>query len=96
MSMYDSAERLKKEVVELFPDGLTYRQLWWVTKLAKGARLYCRSNVAFNNYFNQIFAGRAKFEQVTKTKPSGETYPGLKVTVRNPDGTEESDNGDEE
>lgn len=96
MSMYDSAERLKKEFAELFPDRLTYRQLWWITKLAKGVRLYCRSNVAFNNYFNQVFAGIAKFEQITKTKPGGETYPGLKITLRNKDGTEISDNGGDE
>lgn len=95
MSMYSTAERLKKEFEEVFEGSMTYRQLWFIVKVAKGARLYCRSNAAFNNFFGSIFGKVARFEQVEKQKPNGEKYPGLKVTMKQRDGTVISEEGDE-
>ncbi|TAN37376.1 MAG: hypothetical protein EPN25_15405 [Nitrospirae bacterium] len=103
MSMYEVRERLRKDFSEAFPDGLTNRQLWFIAKLGKAIRVYCRNNTSFNNFMNDVFSGLAVFEQVTKTKPSGETYPGLKITVKNKDNTEStavynqvSEKGDDE
>jgi len=95
MNMYESSERLKKEFEEIFGSKLNSRQLWFIVKVAKGARLYCRSNTAFNNYFNSIFGKVAKFDQIIKTKPDQTTYPGLKITIKNPDGSETTENGDD-
>lgn len=88
MAMYDTAEKLRAERKELFPDdgmlttkGMTQRQVWFIVKVAKGARLYCRTNVAFNNFFNSIFQGVARFRQVEKTKPGGDTYEGLQIIM---------------
>jgi hypothetical protein len=39
-----------------------------------------RNNVAYNNLCNRVFP-YAKFQQVTKSKPSGGTYPGLRIEV---------------
>lgn len=103
MAMYDTAGRLRKECEELFPDNgivapqrLTQRQLWFIVKVAKGARLYCRTNTAFNNFFNTIFKGVATFNQVEKSKPGGDKYSGLQITMLMPDGSEVSDNGDDD
>lgn len=82
MSMYDSAAKLKKEFGETFGNKITDRQLWFITKIAKGARLYCKNNTAFNNFMNEIFADVAKFEQVTKKKPDGQEYRGLKIMMK--------------
>jgi hypothetical protein len=80
---------------------LTAKQLWTLTKLAKNVRLRCRNNTAFNNFMNRTFP-YAKFETVTKTRPSrynpsvNESYPGLQITVKNQpamveeDGTEDA------
>jgi hypothetical protein len=87
MSMYESAEKLREESKELFKDGLSFRQVWWVVKMMKAARLYCRSNVAFNNFMNLIFQGTAKFRQVEREGAGGKKYMGLAVTMLNPDGT---------
>ena len=101
MSMYDTADTLHKECMELFPDNgiaapqrLTLRQIWFIVKVAKGVRLYCRSNKAFNNFFDSIFKGVAVFEQVVKVKPGGDKYEGLQITMAMPDGSELSSNGD--
>ena len=103
MAMYDTAGKLRKEREELFPDNgiatpqrLTQRQLWFIVKVAKGARLYCRTNKAFNNFFNTIFKGVATFDQVVKVKPGGDVYEGLQITMSMPDGSEVSDNGDDD
>lgn len=97
MAMNQVAERLKKEFEELWNKGeLTYRQMWFIVKLAKGTRNYCRSNKAFNNFFGQIFGDDFAFKQVTKTKPDGEKYEGLQVTMKKVDGVEYADNDQEE
>lgn len=87
MGMYDSAERLGKEYKELFKDGLTFRQLWWVVKMMKTARMYCRSNVAFNNFMNEAFKGVAEFRQVEREGTDGKKYKGLSVRMLRADGT---------
>lgn len=87
MSMYDSAEKLREESKELFPGGLSFRQLWWVVKMMKAARLYCRSNVSFNNFMNSLFKDTAKFRQVEREGPGGNKYMGLAVTMLKSDGT---------
>jgi len=89
--MYDSAEKLREESKELFKDGLSFRQVWWIVKMMKAARLYCRSNVAFNNFMNLIFKGTAKFRQVEREGPGGNKYMGLAVTMLKPDGTTEEE-----
>jgi hypothetical protein len=95
MAMYDTAEKLHEECKELFPDNgtlstqqLSQRQLWFIVKVAKGARLYCRTNTAFNNFFNSIFQGVARFRQVEKTKPGGDTYEGLFIEMAGSDDDE--------
>ena len=95
MSMYEKASRLRRECEELFSGEhrLTRRQIWFIVKVAKGARLYCRSNKAFNNFFNTIFKGVATFDQVEKIKPGGDKYEGLQITMLMPDGSEVLDNG---
>ena len=87
MAMYDSAEKLKEEFKELFKDGMTTRQLWWVVKMMKAARLYCRSNVAFNNFMNFSFREVAEFRQVQKQDAQGKGYTGLEIKMIRPDGT---------
>lgn len=87
MSMYDSAGKLREEFKELFKDGMTPRQVWWVVKMMKSARLYCRNNVAFNNFMNSIFGGVAEFRQVLKRDEQGREYTGLEIKMIKPDGT---------
>ena len=101
--MYPAADRLKKEFGDCIGDGdsdfghISYRQIWFIVKVAKVARLYCRGNVAFNNFFNAIFGEVAEFKQVIKTKPGGEKYEGLQITMVNRnDATEYADNTIEE
>lgn len=103
MSMYSKGGELKQEFEKLWPENgtvvparLTYRQMWFIVKVAKGARLYCRSNKAFNNFFNMIFGSVAEFSQITKVKPGGDTYEGLQIVIKNLDGTEYADNTIEE
>lgn len=96
MSMYENAEILKKEFEDSFKDGMTFKQLWFITKIAKGARLYCRSNSAFNNYMNHIFGNIAKFDQVEKVRIDGKKYMGLKITMKKEGVEEIKDYGDEE
>lgn len=82
--MFDSHEKkLAAELQEFFP-GLTARQLWIITKLAKRVRLRGRSNAAFNNMMNRLFP-YAKFTQVTKRREDNTTYPGLEIFVEGDD-----------
>lgn len=87
MSMYDSAEKLRKEFKELFKDGMTPRQIWFIVKMMKSARLYCRNNVAFNNFANTVFRDVAEFRQVSKQDAQGKGYTGLEIRMIKPDGT---------
>lgn len=87
MGMYESAEKLREERKELFKDGLSSRQVWFIVKMMKAARFYCRSNVAFNNFMNSMFQGTAKFRQVEKVGLGGKKYMGLAIMMLNPDGT---------
>ena len=87
MSMYESEEKLRTEYKELFKDGLAFRQLWWVVKMMKAARRYCRSNTAFNNFMNSVFSGTAQFRQVEVEGLGGNKYPGLAIKMIKPDGT---------
>ncbi len=87
MSMYDSAEKLREERNELFKDGLSFRQVWWIVKMMKAARLYCRSNTAFNNFMNSVFDKAVKFRQIERESPDGKKYMGLMVTMLRSDGT---------
>ena len=97
MSMNQTASRLKEDFEKAWPKGtLTYRQIWFMVKLAKGVRLYARSNKAFNNFMNQIFGSDVEFKQVTKVKPDGEKYEGLQITMKSVNGIEYADNNQEE
>lgn len=87
MSMYETAEKLRAEYKELFKDNLTFRQLWWVVKMMKAARLYCRGNTAFNNFMNSVFKDVAQLRQVEREGTDGHKYPGLAVKMIRPDGT---------
>jgi hypothetical protein len=87
MSMYDSAEKLREEFKELFKEGMAPRQVWWVVKMMKSARLYCRSNIAFNNFTNVVFKNVAEFKQVHKQDGQGREYNGLEIRMIKPDGT---------
>ena len=59
--------------------NLTVRQMWWLVKLIKHCRQRCRNNAALNNYLNRNFE-HLKFQQVTKERQDGSTYPGLQIT----------------
>lgn len=98
MSMYDTSEKLKGEYKELFKDGLSFRQLWWIVKMMKAARMYCRSNAAFINFLNSTFKDIAKFGLVEKEGVGGKKYMGLSITMLKSDGTtaEETVSGTEE
>jgi hypothetical protein len=87
MTMYDSANKLREEFKELFKEGMTPRHVWWVVKMMKSARLYCRSNIAFNNFMNTVFRGVAEFKQVSKLDSQGKEYNGLEIRMIKPDGT---------
>ena len=87
MTMYDSADKLRKEFKELFKDGMTPKQVWWVVKMMKSARMYCRSNVAFNNFMNATFRGVAEFRQAPKQYAQGKGYTGLEIRMIKSDGT---------
>lgn len=87
MAMYDSAEKLREEFRELFKDGLNFRQIWWLVKVCKAVRLYCKSNAAFDNFFNYVFKGMAEFRQVPKQDSQGKGYTGLEIKMIKPDGT---------
>ncbi len=81
MSMYDSSEKLGIEYKELFKDGLSFRQIWWIVKMMKAARLYCRSNVAFNNFANMVFKGFAEFRQVEREGADKKKYMALEIKM---------------
>ena len=68
---------------------LSVRKLWILTKMCKHARGRCRSNAAFNNWANRLFAP-AKFKEVQK-EYEGRTYPGLEIT-KNGQGIVENEN----
>ena len=85
--MYDTADKLREEYNELFKDGLSFRQLWWIVKICKAVRLYCRSNVAFDNFLNSVFKGKAEFRQVPKQDTQGREYTGLEIKLIEQDGT---------
>ncbi len=87
MTMYDSAGKLREEFKELFKEGMTPRQVWWVVKMMKSARMYCRSNTAFNNFMNMVFKGVAEFRQVPKQDSQGDKYTGLEIRMIKPDGS---------
>ncbi len=87
MAMYDKAEELRADYNDLFKDGLNFRQLWWVVKICKAVRLYCRSNTAFDNFLNAVFKGKAEFKQVPKQNSVGKEYMGLEIKMINADGT---------
>lgn len=91
MTMYDTAGKLREESNELFKDGLSFRQLWWVIKMCKAVRMYCRSNVAFDNFMNSVFRGTAEFRQVSKQDTQGKGYTGLEIKMINSDGTSSSE-----
>lgn len=89
--MKTSPESMKEEFCGLFGDThiapsaeghLTGEQLWAIVKLCKYVRLRARNNAAFNNLMNKVFP-YARFEQVTKTRADGSTYPGLQIVMRN-------------
>ena len=87
MTMYDSADKLREEFKELFPNELSLRQIWFFVKICKAARLYCRSNVAFNNFMNSLFRGVAEFKHVQKQDSKGIGYTGLEIKMIRHDGT---------
>lgn len=86
MTMYDSAGKLREEFKDLFPNGLGLRQIWFIVKMCKAARLYCRNNVAFDNFMNAVYRGIAEFRQVSKQDAQGKGYTGLEIRMINPDG----------
>lgn len=87
MTMYDSAGKLKEEFKELFPSGLSLRQIWFIVKMCKSVRLYCKSNVAFDNFFNAVFREIAEFKRVPKQDTQGRGYTGLQIKMIRPDDT---------
>ena len=66
----------------VFPKEFTLEELWTIVKLCKHVRLRCRSNVAFNNFFNALFEECATFTQVTKHHADGTSYPGLEIKLK--------------
>lgn len=93
MSNYEKAKKFREEFdrPDVFGGKITFRQLWWIVKLAKTVRKFARSNAALYNLLNEIFRGIATFREVSKEKADGTPYKGLKIVAV--DGT--SDDGDD-
>lgn len=85
-------ENVRKEFEESFGGDFewTVRKLWWLVKAIKHCRMRCRNNNALNNWLNRNFPN-FRFEQVTKTRQDGSTYPGLQITDRNTNETSEEE-----
>jgi hypothetical protein len=80
---------VKVDLEKSFPN-LTPAQIWTIVKIAKYVRLRCRSNTAFNNFFNAIIP-YAKFRQIEKTNSkTGEIFMGLSIVVEGHEFVEES------
>jgi hypothetical protein len=91
MGMYESAEILRTEFNEIFKDDIDMRKLWWIIKMMHAARLYCRSNTAFNNFNNMVFKDiNAEFREVEKEGNDGKKYKGLFIML--PSGIVEDSN----
>lgn len=79
-----------KEEMEQKFGVLTPKQMWLLVKLSKNVRLRCRNNVAFNNFFNSTFP-YANFSQINKIRADGSSYPGLKITFKDGQSSEEEE-----
>ena len=88
--MSNDTNTLYEEFKKNFPE-LTFEQLWSMVKLSKMVRLRCRSNKAFNNAFNIIFAGRAEFREVQKYRKDNTSYMGLSIKMNGKELEGESD-----
>ncbi len=74
-------QSLRTDIIAMLgTDRPTTQQLWTLVKLSKYVRQRARSNIAFNNLFNQLFP-HTKFQQITKQNADGSSYQGLMITV---------------
>lgn len=81
MTKFDPQD-IKRQWKELFgTDGPTVLQAWFLVKLSKHVRGRCRSNAAFNNFFNAAFPN-LRFKDVPKQNDRGEEYDGLEITEK--------------
>lgn len=84
MSNQEKAEQFKKDIKEAFPDGLTFRQIWFIVKFAKVVRKFARNNSALYNLCNMTFRDTARFFEVEKISTrDGKPYKGLKIEMIN-------------
>lgn len=72
---------MQAEFKEVFPEGLTVRQMWFLIKAAKHCRLRCRNNAALNNWANRNFQ-QFTFREVPK-EYNGKSYMGLEIKSKN-------------
>jgi hypothetical protein len=81
MSSLFAEQNIKAKLEKAFGTEMTADQLWALSLFAKRVRTYARHNTAFNNLGNRLFP-HARFQQVTKTRLDGTTYPGLQIVVK--------------
>lgn len=83
--------REAREMLHRIKNEWTVQDAWTLIKIIKHCRLRCRNNAALNNFMNNIFPDM-RFEQVTKFRPDGSSYPGLRITSKhNPNATLEGE-----
>ena len=68
----------EKELASVLGE-MDIQKMWTLVKFAKHVRGRCRSNAALNNYLGRMFPA-FRFEQVTKVREDGSSYPGLRIT----------------
>lgn len=69
-------ENIKFE--EVFGHEPTIEQIWWLVKLVRHTRQYCRNNAALKNYLSMEFKN-FRFSMVDKEDRDGHIYKGLQI-----------------
>ncbi len=64
-----------------FGRKITKEELWWLVKVIRHCRQYCRNNAALKNYLAREFRD-FNFSMEEKTNKKGEDYMGLVITEK--------------
>lgn len=84
MSGIANEPRLKARIKESLPE-VTVDEAWAMVLLIRHARRYCRSNAALYPCLSRLFP-HLRFKTVQKTNAKGETYQGLVIEEKKPEG----------
>lgn len=86
--MYESAERINKEIKEFFNSdfqSLPNKQREWILNMiisvGQVAKFRCRSNTAFDNFISSCFKDVAKCERVARNE--GDEWASLRAFIDN-------------